>query len=158
MSKVITWFILIWLVVLTGFTCYVIKAEREFLKFADFVLDDNLKNVVKSGGGQFYVVDMAKAAVEGYHNGVTFWSPVYVNAVDLEKLINWKQTNILMVKQYEEMDLRMQSMRPFVVESADRYMKLRMAAMEDRKLTPKEKKRLEDLTIRKREAAEARKK
>ena len=106
------------------------------------MVDDNLKNIVQSGGGQFYVVDMAKADIDGFYKGVSFWTPVYVNATDLDKLINWKQTNYLMVKEFEALDMQIKSLQPIGVPSAERYLNLRMAQMEERKLTPKEKTKL----------------
>ena len=135
MSKFITALVLIWLIVLTGFTCYIIKAEREFLKFADFVVDDNIKNVVQSGGATFYVVDMELYANAQLGTTVPLWQPIYVKDTDMAALIDWKRGNVLMVRDF--MNINFQS--KVLADSADRYIKLRMAGVYDRKLTPEQK-------------------
>jgi hypothetical protein len=128
MSKIVTCLILIWLCVLTGFTCYVIKAEHSFLKFADFVLDDNLKNVVQSGGQTFYVIDMAKVTSSDL---VPVWSPVYVDSKDMGKFTQLKRKQTMLIKELEELGPMMQKVSP----EADRFMKMKIAELESRKHT-----------------------
>jgi hypothetical protein len=140
MNKFITYLVLAWLVILTGFTCYIIRAEREFLKFADFVVDDNLKNVIKSGGATFYIVDMEHYANAELLTQVPLWQPVYVKDTDMKNLVDWKRKYTLMVRDFQNIDF--QSIT--IAASADRYIKLQMAGMEDRKLTPEEKSKIVD--------------
>ena len=120
---------------LTGFSCYVVKAERAFLKFADFVLDDNLKNVVQSGGATFYVVDMEKFAVAQLGEQVPFWRPMYVKDSDMGKLIDWKRGNILMVRDFLNMDFQSR----VAAAKADQYLKGRLSDLRERKKTQKER-------------------
>lgn len=129
MNKFTFGLLLFWLTVLTVFGCYVIKAEHAFLKFADFVLDDNLKNVVQSGGATFYVVDMGIVPVPGVDKSLKFWSPIYVNANDLGKLIDWKRNQTLMVKEFQNMDFesKMAALR------ADKYFQQRLSDLRKRK-------------------------
>lgn len=140
MSKFITVLVLIWLVVLTGFTCYIIKAEHEFLKFADFVVDDNIKNVVQSGGATFYVVDMELYGNAQLGTTVPLWQPIYVKDTDMGALIDWKRGNVLMVRDF--LNINFQS--KVLAADADRYIKLRMAGVYDRKISPEQKAKIAD--------------
>ena len=135
MNKIITGLVLVWLVVMTGFGCYVMKAEHEFLKFADFVLDDNLKNVVQSGGVTYYVVDMENVGTALLSTKVKLWQPMYVAAGDLDKLIDWKRTSTLMFRDFQNLDFQSR----IAAAKADQYLKSRILGMQDRKMTPEEK-------------------
>jgi len=97
--------IILWLVALSISNCLIIKAEREFLKFTDFVIDDNLKNVVQSGGNTYYIVDMGKVTIPQDVGGTNLWSPIYVDGKDLPALADWRRKMSIMVKEYDEMDI-----------------------------------------------------
>jgi len=138
MHKVFTYLVLFWLLILTIFSCYVVKAERSFLKFADFVLDDNLKNVVQSGGDTFYVVSMVQVSVPYVDKTLSFWTPLYISSKNLGQLIDWKRKQFLMVKEFENIDFdsRMAAMK------ADQYLKQRLSELQSRqKATVKNEKR-----------------
>jgi len=140
MNKFITGLVLVWLVVLTAFSCYSIKAERELLKFADFVLDDNLKNVVQSGGATFYIVDMERYANAMLGHEVPLWQPIYVKDTDMGALIEWKVKFDLMVRDFKNVDFQSR----IAAAKADQYFKRRVSGMQDRKLTPAEKTKKSD--------------
>ena len=147
MNKFITGLILVWLVVLTAFSCYAIKAERELLKFADFVLDDDLKNVVQSGGATFYVVDMERYANAMLGHEVPLWQPIYVKDTDMGALIEWKVKFDLMVRDFKNVDFQSR----IAAAKADQYFKGRVSGMKDRKLTPEEKAKKVDREKRRRD-------
>lgn len=90
--------------VVTVTNIYMMKADREFLHFCDMVIDDNIKNVVESGGSTFYVVDMAEVDIKRPDVGVKFWGPVYVRDKDLDTVANWKRKMTLMVGDFENLD------------------------------------------------------
>lgn len=147
MSKFITILMLVWLVVLTAFSCYSIKAEVELLEFADFVLDDNLKNVIQSGGATFYVVDMEYYANAKLVKDVPLWQPIYVKDTDMEALILWKQKFSLMIRDFKNLDFQSR----IAAAKADQYFKRRVTGMQERKLTPEQKARKADMEKRKRD-------
>jgi len=135
MSKIITGLMLIWLVVITVTGCFSRKAEVEFLQFADMVIDDNIKNVVKSGGGTFLVVDMGNVTMPGLTPDIRLWSPIYVNEKDLDKIIDWKRKQVIMVRDFKNINFQ----SPIIAAQAERYFKKRLDNLEIRKLTPKQK-------------------
>lgn len=123
MNKFITGLILVWLVVLTAFSCYAIKAERELLKFADFVLTDNLKNVVQSGGVTFYVVNMDPFSKAKVLTDIPLWQPVYVKDTDMGKLMDWQRKYILMIRNFNNLDFNSK----IAAAKANQYLKKRLA-------------------------------
>lgn len=129
--KLILALMLVWLVALTASDCLVIKAEKEFLKFADFVIDDNLKNVVQSGGHTYYVVDMGKADIGRPEIGVTFWTPVYVEGSELEVITNFQRKRALMVKEFEELDITGKQ----IAAQAGRFVEGKLKNLQERKET-----------------------
>lgn len=147
MNKVITGLILVWLTVLTAFGCYTLKAEHELLKFADFVLDDNLKNVIQSGGTIFYIVDMDMYAKAHLLTDVPLWQPVYVKDSDMEHLAAWKRKYTLMVRDFNNLNFKSK----LTAAQADRYFKNRVIGMYDRKKTYKERIKEADQEKRNRE-------
>lgn len=134
MNRIITGLMLIWLVVLTACSCYNIKAERELLKFADFVLDDNLKNVVQSGGVTYYVVDMEQYATAFLGSKVNLWQPIYVAGKDLDALIDWRQKQTLMVRDFNNINFQSK----IAAAKADQYFKSRVQGMQRRNMTPEQ--------------------
>ena len=146
MNKFITGLILVWLVVLTAFSCYVLKAEHEFLRFADFVVDDNLKNVVQSGGSTFYIVDMDNWATANLGTTVKLWRPIYVRDKDMAALVTWKRRQTIMFRDFDNINWQSK----VIAEQADRYLKLRIAGMYDRKKTPEQKSKEINMEKRKR--------
>ena len=129
--KTILTLILIWLVILTGTTCWVIRVEREFLKFADFVVSDNLKNVVQSGGRTFYVVEMGKVPALRPDSKVDFWTPIYVEEKQLGQLVHFTRKQAIMVHEFEELDITARQ----IAAQADTYFKRKLAKTQDRKET-----------------------
>ena len=134
-NKFTVYLMLFWLTVLTATGCYIIRAEHEFLKFADFVIDDNLKNVIQSGGATFYIVDMDNWATANLGTNVRLWRPLYVMDKDMGKLVDWKRKQTLMVRDFENINWQSK----VIAEQADRYIKLRLSGMQDRKKTPEQK-------------------
>lgn len=104
MKTTITLLMFIWMVVLTGTVFELNRADRKFLTFADMMVDDNLKNVIKSGGKTFLIVDMLPVDIGRPDIPIPIYGPVYMNDSDMEKIGNWKRRMAIMVKEYEQMD------------------------------------------------------
>ena len=126
--KTLLTLILVWLVILTGTTCWVIRAEREFLKFADFVVQDNLKNVVQSGGRTFYIVEMGKVPALRPDSHVDFWTPIYVDEKQLGKLVDFSRKQAIMVHEFNELDITARQ----IAAQADTYFKRKLTETQDR--------------------------
>jgi hypothetical protein len=126
--------IVLWLTVISVTQVAFLKGQREYLKFADMVLDDNLKNVIVSGGKTFLIVDMA--VMEGYRDDVParLWSPVYISEEELPRIADWRRSTQLMVNKFEEDEFD----RKLIMAKVDQYFKQRLVQVQDRK--DKEKK------------------
>ena len=133
--KFIIYLTLIWLMVLTATGCYIIKAEHEFLKFADFVLAGNIKNAVQSGGATFYVVDMGRYPDALLGKRIPLWQPIYVKDTDMNALVEWKLKFHLMVMDFKNADFQSK----IAAAKADQYFKRQVIVMCNRKLSAKEK-------------------
>jgi hypothetical protein len=127
--KTIIVLLVLLIAVVTVTNIYMMKAEREFLHFCDMVLDDNLKNVVKSGGATFYVVDMVELDIGRKDTGSKFWAPLYVNEIDLETLLQWKRTNAIMVRDFQNLDFDSK----MAMQKANAYFQKRLAQVKERK-------------------------
>jgi len=126
--------IVLWLTVISVTQVAFLKGQREYLKFADMVLDDNLKNVIVSGGKTFLIVDMA--VMEGFRDDipVRLWSPVFISEEDLPRIADWKRSMQMMFKEFEDMEFD----RKLIMAKVDQYFKQRLTQVQDRK--DKEKK------------------
>lgn len=127
--KPVIWLLILWLVIDAFTLGYLIKTDRVFLKFADMVMDDNLKNVVKSGGSTFYVVDVAEMNLGRPDVGVKFYAPIYIRDADLEKAFHWKRTNALMVQEFENLNFQTIT----AATRANAYFQMKLAETETRK-------------------------
>lgn len=127
--KPVIWLLILWLVIDAFTLGYLIKTDRAFLKFADMVMDDNLKNVVKSGGSTFYVVDVAEMNLGRPDVGVKFYAPIYIRDNDLEKAFHWKRTNALMVQEFENLNFQ----TIMAATRANAYFQMKLAETETRK-------------------------
>lgn len=119
----------IWLFACSVAIHYLNIADNKLLAFADFVIDDNLKNVIQSGGLTYYIVDTVVADVGRESTGVKFVMPIYVSEKDLPKLILWKQRMALMVKEYDQLDVTGKQL----AAEANGYFKRKLAETQQRK-------------------------
>lgn len=126
---VIFFLIFVWMIVLSATLAYVLKAEHEFLVFADMMVDDNLKNVVKSGGRTYLVVDMSEVDIGRPDLPVKLYAPMYMHDEDMEKMVDWKQKMYLMVRDFEKMDMDAK----IAAAKAGAYFKKRLKEVQARK-------------------------
>lgn len=127
--KTIIGLMLVWLVILTGTFVYVLNCEKAFLKFADLVVDDNLKNVIVAGGKTFLIAEMLQVDIGRPDLPIKLYGPVYMDADEMEKMVTWKQKNWLMVRDYERMDLESR----IQMAKVNTWFKQRLAETQERK-------------------------
>jgi hypothetical protein len=125
----------LWLLACSVAIHYLNNVDKQLLAFADFVIDDNLKNVIQSGGQTYYIVDTIKINTEQKYDGVNFVTPMYVSEKDLAKLTQWKRKMVLMVKEFNELDITGKQLDA----QANGYFKRKLAETQERKRNLKEK-------------------
>lgn len=118
-----------WVLILTITVSYLLKTDREFLYFTDMVIDDNLKNTIKSGGNTFFVIDMFQIDIGRPDLPIKVWTPVWVEEKDMDKLIQWKRQITLMVRDFEIMDMDSK----IAASKVDRWFKKKLQETEVRK-------------------------
>jgi hypothetical protein len=129
MRNFIIGLLFVWLFSCSVAIQYLNKADDKLLDFADFVIDDNLKNVIQSGGQTYYIIDTVKVDIGRTSTGVDFVMPVYVAEKDLDKLANWKRRMVLMVKEYDQLDITGKQ----IAAQANSYFKRKLAETQQRK-------------------------
>jgi len=128
--------IVLWLLTISVTQAFFCAGQREFLKFADFVIDDNLKNVIQSGGKTYLVVDMA--IIEGLRPDipVKLWGPVFISEEDLPRIADWERSMQIMVNEYEDMEFD----RKLIMAKVDQYFKRKLEETKTRKYKEEVKK------------------